>query len=306
MKLLQIRRILRLGYLNVKRNLFITFSTIFIMTITLFVVGCSIILNDVLSKAIESVREKVDITVYFVQEATEDQIFVFRDKLEELPEVIEVLYTSRETALEEYKLRHENDPQLLEGIRVLGENPLRARLSIRSDDVDQFESITKFLENEDRLSDNPTVVIDKIDFHQNKVVIERLTTITDFASFASGGAIILFVWISILVVLNTMRLAVYSLHDEIAVMRVIGAAKSYIQGPFFVSGVIYGAAATLFASILLYPLSVWINSINNTLFGSVLNSFGWMAFFHTFLWLLLLGVCLGGIASWISVNKYIK
>ena len=234
MFLTQFKRATYLGLLNVVRNYFISFSAIFVMSVALFIIGFSLLFAQVMNTVTDELKDKVDVTVYFVSDTPEEQIFIFKDKLEDLSQVKEVIYVSEITALEEYKKRHENDSEILRGLEILDKNPFRARISIKAIDAGSFESIARFLENEDILSDNPTTIIDKIDYYQNREIILRLTSIVDTIKSFTNVVIVLLVFISFLIVFNIIRLIIYLGKDEIKVMRLIGADDWYVRSPFLV------------------------------------------------------------------------
>ena len=302
----QCKRVWYLGLLGVVRNAFVSFSVIFVVTVALFIVGLSILFGQLMNDVTQELRDKVDVTVYFVPEATEVQIFDFRDKLAELSNVKEVIYISRTATLEEYRKRHESDPDVLRGLDILDENPFRARLSIRADHASDFESITRFIENEDLFSDNSFTVVDNIDYYQNRDVIERLSSVIETSRFFSRLIIALLVFISFLIVFNIIRLIIYISHEEIRVMRLIGAADWYVRAPFLVSGAMYGLVGSVAATVLLYPVAYWISPSVAAFFGGRgLVSYYISEFFYLIGVLVLIGVTVSTISSYFSTRRYL-
>ena len=302
----QIKRTLYIGLVSVVRNTFISFSVIFVMSVALFIIGFSFLFGRVIEDVTEELRDKVDMTVYFVQDADESQIFEFKDKLRELTAVREVLYISQSIALEEYQKRHEEDADILRGLEILEDNPFRARLSVRAHNTDDFESIARFLENEDILSVSATTIIDKIDYYQNREIIERLGSIVETVNFFSRLTISLLIFISFLLIFNIERLIIYLSREEIKVMRLIGADDWYVRAPFLVSGAIYGLIGALTAIILLYPVSYWISPSVEQFFGSNgLFVYYLSSFFSTMGVLVLIGIGVGVISSYLSTRKYL-
>ena len=306
----QLKRTFYLGLVNVVRNSFVSFSVIFIMTVSLFIVGFSLLFGQVMNDVVKELRNKVDVTVYFVTDTPEEQVLAFHDRLQELSQVKEVFYVSQETALEEYRKRHENDPDLLHGLDLLQEtttpNPFRARLSIRAQQSGNFESIVRFLENEDVLSDNPTPIIAKIDFYQNRQVIMRLSSVVDTATLLTRVVIALLIFISFIIVFNIIRLIIYLSREEIKVMRLIGAEDWYVRAPFLVSGGIYGLVGSILATVLLYPISYWLSPVVKRFFeGQGLFSYYVSEFFMLVLILTALGVFVGVFSSYLSSHRYL-
>ena len=302
----QIKRAFYLGLVNVVRNSFVSFSVIFVMTVSLFIVGFSLLFGQVMNDVTEELRDKVDVTAYFVTDTPEEQIFVFRDRLDALSQVQEVFYVSQETSLEEYRKRHENDPDILHGLDILEDNPFRARLSIRAQQSGDFESIVRFLQNEDILSDNPTTVIDKIDYYENRQVIMRLSSVVDTATLLTWLVIALLIFISCIIVFNIIRLIIYLSREEIKVMRLIGAEDWYIRAPFLVSGGIYGFVGSILATVFLYPISYWLSPAVERFFeGQGLFSYYLSEFFMLVLILTALGVFVGIFSSYFSTHRYL-
>ena len=302
----QVKRIWYLGLVNVVRNSFVSFSVIFVMTVSLFIIGLSLLFGQVMNGVISELRDKVDVTVYFVPDTAEEQIFVFRDRLKELSQVREVIYVSQLTALEEYRKRHENDIDILKGLDILDHNPFRARLSIRAYQSGDFESITRFLENEDIFSTNRTTVIEKIDYYQNREIILRLTSVVDTATFFMRMIIILLMVISFVIVVNIIRLIIYLSREEIKVMRLIGAKDWYIRSPFLISGGIYGLIGSVVSVLLLYPVSYWFSPAVERFFGGQgLFAYYVSEFFMLMLMLVAIGVFVGVVSSYLSTRRYL-
>lgn len=306
MFLSQFKRVSYLGLLSVVRNSFVSFSVIFVISVSLFIVGLSLLFGQLMNDVTQDLRDKVDVTVYFVPDSTEEQIFEFRDSLEELSQVREVIYVSQSAALEEYRKRHETDLDILRGLDILDNNPFRARLSIRAQQSGDFEAITRFLENEDIFSDNQFTIIHKIDYYQNREIINRLSSVVDTTTFFTRIIIALLIFISFLIVFNIIRLIIYLSHEEIRVMRLIGAADWYVRSPFLISGGIYGLTGSIFATIFLYPVSYWLSpSVERFFGGNRLESYYASEFFLLLTILVFIGVFVGVLSSYLSTRRYL-
>jgi len=113
--------------------------------------------------------------------------------------------------------------------------------------------------------------------------------------------------VSVVITFNTIRLVIYTAREEISVMRLVGASYSYVRGPFVVGGIFYGVVATIFTLVIFYPLVLWLGPTTESFFGSI-NVFDYYIsnFGQLFLVLLLSGVVLGGVSSFLAVRKYLK
>jgi len=227
--------------------------------------------------------------------------------LRSLPEVADVTYVSRDEALARFKERHKDDKLTIQALEELGENPLGASLGVKAKETSQYESIAKFLEEKTALQEGQSSIVDKINYKQNKAAIERLGRIIDGAE-TIGVAITLFmVIVSIVITFNTIRLAIYTAREEIAVMRLVGADNRYIRGPFIVEGVMYGVFSAILALLLFYPVTLWLGDTTERFFGGInifeyyVSNFGQIA-----LLMLLSGVFLGAVSSFLAVRKYLR
>ncbi len=304
----QIKRVFYLGLVNVVRNSFVSFSVILVMTVTLFIVGFSLLFVQVMGGVVEELGNKADMTVYFVPGTSEDQIFEFRDHIKKLSYVREVTYVSQLTALEEYRKRHENDIDILKGLDILNENPFRARLSIRAHEPSEvvYKRISDFLTENDIFSENRTTVIEKNDYYQNREIIQRLNSVITTTKSFSWFIIILLTLISFIIIFNIIRLIIYLSREEIQVMRLIGAEDWYIRMPFLVSGGIYGLIGSVIAVMLLYPASELLSpQVERFFAGKGLIDYYTSEFPVLILVLILIGVLVGIISSYLSTMRYL-
>jgi cell division transport system permease protein len=278
------------------------------MTITLLVIGSTIFLNAILSFTTSNIERKVDINVYFYPNAPEAQVLEIKTSLEQLPQVASVQYVSRTDALTAFQERHKNDELTLQALDELGTNPLGATLNVQAKNSDQYESIAQFLSSDDTLEGSPkSSLIEKVNFYQNKEIIERLNSLSNTVKKVGIILTIIFTGISIVVTLNTIRMAIYSAREEISVMRLVGAENKYIQGPFIVEGVLSGMFAAVITIIALFPITLWLSKYTIDFFGglSLVKYYG-DNFIQIFIVLLLVGIVLGSLSSIFAIRKYLK
>jgi len=300
------KRIIRSGYKNFIRSGFTSIASVLIMTITLFVITSLIFVQVALNSSLNDIKEKVDVTVYFVQDTSEADILGVQSALEKLPEVKTVTYTSSEEALNQFKDKHANDYLTLQALDELNGNPLGATLNIKAKDPSQYESISNYFENGDAFSKGTLTIIDKVDYHQNKIVIDRLNAIISGAQKLGFVFSLILILISLAITFNTIRLIIYMSREEIGVMRLVGAGKKYIQGPFIVSGVLVGLTSAIVTVLLFIPISIWLGNQMTDFVGINMFTYYKDNFFQLFIIMLVSGVLLGGISSFLAVIRYIK
>ena len=306
MFLINFKRIIRSGYRNFVRSGFTSIASVLIMTITLFFITSLVFIQAALSTSLNDIKEKVDVTVYFVSDAEETEIMDVKTTLEKLPEVREVFYTSQEEALIEFRDKHSNDYLTLQALDELNENPLGASLNVKAKDPSQYESISNYFESENNLSKSALTIIDKIDYHQNKLVIDRLTSIIDGAKRLGFIVSFVLVLISIIITFNTIRLIIYMSREEINVMRLVGAGGKYIRGPFVVSGILVGLIASLITILLFIPISIWLGNEMTDFVGINLFTYYKDNFFQLFIIMLGSGIIIGGISSAFAIARYLR
>jgi len=301
------KRITRSGLINFYRNTFVSFASVLMMTLTLMVIGSTIFLNAILSFTITNIERKVDVNVYFYPNAAESQILEMKTSIEQLPQVAMVSYVSRDEALKAFQDRHQNDYLTLQALDELGTNPLGASLNIQAKDSGQYESIAQFLSSDSASSIENKNIIEKINYYQNKEIIGRLTNLAHTVQRVGIILTVVFIGLSIIVTLNTIRMAIYGAREEITVMRLVGAENKYIQGPFMIEGIVSGLFAAVITIIALFPLTLWISKYTVDFFGglSLVRYYG-DNFLQLLLILLVVGILLGALSSLFAIRRYLK
>lgn len=303
-----IKRIARSGFFSFWRNGFVSVSSVLVMIITLFVITATIFLGAILNASLQEIKNKVDINVYFVRTAPEEDILALQKALEALPEVkAPVEYVSREDALADFRQKHQDDQFTLQALDELGDNPLGASLNIRAKEPSQYEGIAEFLKSKGALSKDGLTIIDKVNYYQNKTAIDTLSRMIDSANRLGFILTLFLVCVSILITYNTIRLAIFMSKDEISVMRLVGASMMYIRGPFVVSGAIYGVVSGFITLILFFPITLWLGNATAEFFVG-LNVFSYYIenFAQIFFIVIFSGAAIGAISSFLAVRKHLK
>jgi cell division transport system permease protein len=303
-----LKRVFVGGGKNFVRGGAVSAATVLVMTVTLAIIGSLIFLSALLSFTLDMVKDKVDISVYFVTSASEQSILAVQDQLEKLPQVASVTYTSAADALTAFRGRHASDQLTLQSLDLLGYNPLDASLTVRAKDPSQYESIVNFLDASPALSSSGTSIVDRINYDaNNKQAIDRLSLAITATRQIGFAVIIIFVIASILIAFATIRLAIYTSKDEIAVMKLVGASNAYVQAPFVVEGIITGLVAAIIVLVLFWPATWYVGAKTSAWFGGFnLGQYYLSHFPLVFIIIMLAGILLGGIASVFAIRKYLK
>lgn len=300
---LNIKRVFRSGFTNAMRNSFVSLASIFVMTMTLMIVGSLMFLQSVVGEFVTYVKDKVDVNVYFVPAADTTAIADLADAIRALPEVARVTYASPEESLAAFRAENENDQLILQGLDELGSNPFGATLSVVAKDTKDYQSIVQFIDDS-----APSSLVDRVNYKsaQVKLAIDRLERMTTYVERFGYVIIALFALASILITFNTVRLATYTSREEIGVMRLVGASNAYIRGPFIVETTLHGILSAVLALLLFLPLTFLFR-------GATLDAFqaDLVALYFGNLWLFALvliagGASLGAVSSFLAVRKYLS
>lgn len=300
------KRIIKAGWVNFRRNTFVSLSAVLVMVVMLLIISGVILTDRLLSDTLATIEDKVDVNVYFNPTVDETVVLSLEDQLETLPEVASVEYISREDALAQFRERHENNQSTLEALDELGENPLGATLTIKAKNPSQYESIASFLESYQSVNLTANH-INNINYFDNKKAIDTLNNVIDGSKKFGFIISIVFIIIAIIITLNTLRLAIYISRNEIHVMNLVGATEGYIRGPFIVTGAIYGIVSTIIVMLLLLPLNIWMTNVIQDFFIDVnFMNYYLQDFWKLIIWLLISGILTGALASTLAVRRYVN
>ncbi len=301
-----LKRIIKSGFKNFKRSGLISWAAVLVVTITLSVITTIILLQAVLNFSLNQIKDKVDVTIYFNVGASLDKITTLKDSLERLPEVASVTYTSSEEALKLFRDRHSQDYPTIQALDEIGTNPLGGYLNVKAKEVSQYETIANFLKSDSISVSGSGSIIDKVNYHQNKLVIDRLNGIIAGAQKLGFLITLLMIIISIIITFNTIRLAIFISKEEIGVMRLVGASKMRVRGPFMIEGAIYGFVATVITLVLFWPMTAWLGKNMTNFLGLNLYDYYISNLFQIFIIILLAGVFLGMVSSVLAVRRYLN
>ncbi len=297
-----ISRIIQYGLKNFWRNGWLSVATVAIMILALLVSISLILFNVLTDRAVTSIQDKIDISVYFKTNAPEDEILNIKRSLESLEEVKEVEYISSDQALEIFKAKHQNDSTIAQAINELNTNPLEASFNIKARQPSEYATIAQYFE-----APNLKQFIDSVSYAKNQVVIDRLNLIIQDVN--RGGLILTVVLALIagLVAFNTIRLAIYSNRDEISIMRLVGASNSLVRGPYVVEGMLGGILAAFLSIIVALPMIYFISPYLNSFIPNLeIFKYFLQNIFRLSGYQIIFGAVIGGLSSFVAVRRYLK
>ena len=302
-----IERIIKNGVVNFGRNVWLAIAAIAMMGITLTILLFAIISNATFNHTIDDLTSHIDVVEYLKDSVTPAQRDKQISQLKQLPNVKSVKYTSKEDALKAYEGENVNNPTLLAAISET-DNPLPASIEIKPVDPNKLQDIQNFLDKpgqKDLQSDPTSYSGDR------KAAIDNITSATHFFQQAGIIGIIVFIIISMLIIFNTIRMAIFNRRDELIIMRLLGATPAYIRGPFIVETMLYGAVAASISLVIVWALfKVASSTLQASSLGLLDIGFSSDYFNKHLVSILtiqiLVGILIGAASSAIATRRYLK
>jgi cell division transport system permease protein len=283
------------------RNRWLSLAATLIMILTLITISFFVSLLLITNKTTQSLRDKVDMAVYFDDSTSKDQITAIQNILLSRGDIKSVDYISKEKALEVWRDR--NADSNIKDLISETDNPLPRSLEIKTVNPEDLEKINSFLSTKDYQP-----LIKEISYKKNKQLVDRLVKITNFIKIGGWGMSMLFVLIAILVIYNTIRLTIFARSDEIDIMKLVGASDLYVRGPFVLEGMGYGLIGALVSSIIFaFTFRLTVPVAENYLGLSNLNS-NYLGINLLLIILLqfVVGLMLGVFCSILAIKKHLK
>ena len=304
-------RIIKYGTSGFTRNFWLSSAATVVMAITLIILFATVVASVVLTNTADMMRDKIDITIYFKPETS-------RKILDEMSETISADSNTKSVvtsdSAEEYEKFLVENAGSDEIINVLDDemkqlmiSKMQATMRIKVYNVDNLDSIKNIVETDETFKKyldeemQPTYDVNQVE----------IATITSWARIARTGGIILavvFLVVSVLIIFSTIRMAIFSRREEIYMMKLVGADKRFIRGPFLVEAEICGVLAGLIAATACYFGFMWLAprlsgyGINVDQIVDILESNKLILMFLIFV---VIGIVIGRVSSRLAVSKYL-
>ncbi len=306
-------RIFKYGAASFTRNIWLSIAATLVMTVTLVILMVTVGASLILSATADAMREKIDITIFFAPGTSAEVLKSMSDIMQTDPNVTSIVVADSATEYQNFINDNQDNEELLaaladEDMYALMLSTMQATMRIKVHDPNDLASIRYIVENNSLYQAN----LDSVKEPTYNVNQSEIETINSWATIAKNGGLILgavFLVISILVIFNTIRMAIFSRREEIYMMKLVGADLSFIRGPFLVEaqicGVISGLLATTIAVVgfrFLEPnlsgYGINVNSVSQLLETNMLVAvYGVM---------ILIGIIVGTISARLAMQKYLK
>ncbi|MDO4871853.1 MAG: permease-like cell division protein FtsX [bacterium] len=306
-RMLTLWRIVKYGVNSFKRNAWLSVAATAIMTVTLAIIFGSVVMRMAITSTVDSLTEKIGVSIYLKQDVKDSDVKEMSDKIKALSTVKNVEYTSAKEARQNYARKNVNDQAVTQAL-IEASNEFFASFSVTLEDIGNTQELKNLVDNDKLIQAN---------LHANKAptydsnrkdTIETLSR--SFSAVEKVGlfAAVIFMAISSLIIFNTIRMTTFNRREEIYMMKLIGANRNFIRGPFLVESVVVGILASVFASIIGY-LVIYIGSPKLESWGISLSSIitNWTSYvFVIFPILALIGSIIGITSAWVATRKYLK
>ncbi len=296
-----IKKIFKTSWTNLKRQGFLTLATSIVIFIAV-VLGTSLfVFQGGISFLIDTIKDKIDVSVYFNEQVSREEILKIREEAAKLEEIKSVNYISPEEAYENFVQAHQNDPYF-ESLEAIEVNPFLPSLVIKTREPSQYKVVSDFFKKEEYAP-----LVYEIDDYKRGEIIDRLSGIASGVRNLGLSLTLFLSLIAVVVTFNTLRLSIYSQREEIDVMRLVGAKNSFIRSPFLIQGALCGFFAATISFVLFFLIFFFFKTgLENLFMGFDAFAFYKQNIFVILLIQLLIGMGLGLISSFFAVRKYLK
>ncbi len=298
-------RIIQSGVRNFLRNAWLSTAATAVMIITLTMILISYISNVTLVATLKGFVNKIDVSVYLKDTVTPDQVRDLQNRVLGQPNVLSVKYISKADALAIYRQQNQYDKSLLNAISE-ADNPLPQSLQVKAKDPNKLDPIVAFFGADDikpLLQDKNAVSYSG----ERKKAVDRIVGFINFMKRAGLTMSLVFTVISVLIIFNTIRMTIFTRREEIEIMKLVGATKWFIRGPFLFEAALYGIVAAIIATGVVYALIV----AAGPKLGSYVDINSAMAIFKHYPVLVILaetgvGLAIGTASSMLAMTRYLK
>ena len=257
-KLRSVRRVAKYGAINFGRNIWLSSAATLVMTITLIILSITFVASIVLSETAVAMRDKIDITLFFKPGTGKETLGVLEQVIRKDPNVKDVTTRTSEEEYENFLAENKDNELLIETLedptmdmRTIMISTMQSTMRLKVYDTDNLDSIKDIVASDINFVKN----LDPNEEPTYDVNQAEIATITRWANIATTGGIALsavFIVISILVIFNTIRMAIFSRREEIYMEKLVGADNYFIRGPFLVEAQLSGIVSGLLASGICY------------------------------------------------------
>ncbi len=300
-------RIIKYGLNSFARNAWLSVAATAVMTITLLIIFGSLVARTVLIDTVEDIKDKVDISIYIEKDTPSADVDKMKESILALESVRGVQYVSPEEARKNFASRNSSDEDIRAAL-IEAENEFFGILNVKLVDIGDTEELRNLVDSNSAIKENLDPDHPPTYASSRKEVIDNIANSIGFAEKVGLLAGAIFTTIASLIIFNTVRMAIFNRREEIYMMKLIGANRSFIRGPFIVEAVVCGVIASVVATGLGYAVISVIKTKLET-YGIIVAPLAEVLQSHILLVLLAMmatGSLIGIISSWTATRRYLK
>jgi cell division transport system permease protein len=288
---------------NLWRNGLLSVAAISIIAVSLCLISIVYLTTSSVNRVIADIQQRVNVTVYFKSDVSEENIMKIKKDLENYSEIKSVEYVSKDKAFEDFKKNNADNPTIIKSLEEIGGNPLLPSLNVKANNPDQYESVANYISNAPFKDD-----VFRVNYAKNKPLMEKLNDSAKETRKIGTMIALLFGLMATLITFNTIRITIYTRKQEIEVMRLVGASNTYIRLPFIFEGIAYGIIASVVAMALLFITIKFLMPMISlkTIPSPILLSTFYSDFLIVLALQMFIGVVIGVFSGIIAIRKYLK
>lgn len=239
-----------------RRAPFQALAAVSVLTVTFFLIAiCTLVITGS-EKVIRHFETRPQVTAFFKDGATEEQILELRSSVERLSGVASIQYITKNDALKLYQEQNKNDPLLLEMVTA---DVLPASLEVRANNPDVLSQIAELMKTQD--------IVEEV-VHQ-KNIIDNLLQWTRVVRIVGLGLTGFLLASSMFMVIIIISMKIANHRAEIETVRLLGGSRMQTLSPFLYEGMIYGIAGSIFGWIIAYTCLLYATPLILKFLGSI-------------------------------------
>ncbi len=305
------RRVIKYGTASFARNLWLTIAATLVMTIALLVISVTLIARNIMTDTVNELKSTIEISVYLENKTDEPIVNQIAADIKALKSVADVHVTSPEEAKAEQieDLREKTDNEDVVNAAIEAPNIFPWFVNVAMVDLSEMDELNEYIATDPTVTAHLDKKYEESDNRNERLeAIDRIASTTRLIETIGLIAGAVFAVIAALIIFNTIRMAIFNRREEIEMMKLIGASKGFIRGPFLVEAAFYGIISSAITGIIVWvALTILQHSLET--YGLVITptvelivQYWWVVIPS----ILLVGVLIGMISAALAIRKYLK
>ena len=278
---------------GLRRNFTMTFAAIVTVMLSLMLLGSALLVSKQVTTMKDYWYDKVEVSVFLANDITPEQRSALNADLTSNPEVKTVFYESKDDAYKRFAQQFKDSPALVKNV---SSDALPEAFRVKLKDPTRYEVLASAFRNQPGVEQ----------VQDQRAILQPFFKLLNVVRLVAIAVAVLMLLVALLLISNTVRVAAFSRRRETGIMRLVGASNAYIQLPFLLEGIVAGLVGAVIASAMLF-VGKWV--LVDHVLRPVLRFtqwIGWDAVWTTVPLLLLAGVGLSGLASFVTLRRFLR